>query len=64
MVALSSRDRLPALCSYQGLSDVVKHGETIRLFVGELDRMEVKSFCYKEQADPEVGGLELRDEVA
>ncbi|CAM9902765.1 unnamed protein product, partial [Laminaria digitata] len=38
----------------EGLSDVVKHGETIKLFVGDLDRKEVESFCYQEQANPQV----------
>lgn len=35
---------------------MVRHAETIKLFVGDLDRNEVESFCDKEQASPQVGG--------
>ena len=40
---------------FKGLFDVVKHGETIKLFVGDLDSEELESFCNKEQDDPDVG---------
>ena len=42
--------------SQQGFSDVVRHGETIKMFVGDVDRDEVESFCDQKQAVPQVLG--------
>lgn len=48
------RARRRALHSPQGLSDVVKHGETIKLFIGDVNREEVETFCKEERAIPQV----------
>lgn len=40
--------------SRQGLSEVVKHGETMRIFVGNVNEEELQSFVNEERLVPEV----------
>eukprot|EP00904_Undaria_pinnatifida_P005091 jgi/Undpi1/1711/HiC_scaffold_11.g05101.m1 len=46
-----------------GFSDVVRHGETIKMFVGDVDRDEVESFCDQKQAVPQISQAATEGEI-
>lgn len=43
--------------SEQGFAEIVKHGETVKLFLGNVGPDEVESFCNQEIPRPQVGRL-------
>ncbi|CAM9640330.1 unnamed protein product [Laminaria digitata] len=46
-----------------GLSDLVKHGETIRIYVGDVNKEEVDSFCNQKRPIPQITQAATKGEI-